>query len=453
MPWARLPQTPVQTHRNSIHVAPQVQTPVQTFRSALPSPKKIPAAPSLSGTCLVRQGSVGASLEVLGASSKSAAACVGREPSSPIKRVREGEPGHEVPSPSATMRSPSATMREVGNDVSSPKVITHEGCDASSPKSCMHEGNADCDAGQKSMDGETIKKLHMEIGSLRSELEALRGFLDDGGGSSVGQALRSIWGSTSIDVRIDEEEEAVSPRSPREGRRVSRSPGSSAELRPASPVTLSMSTPPRPQSPQLPRRASKQALLEKQSLKATEKTSPREGHVGGKSPATAQSESPSQAQRSSSVSRLPQQDLTRPRGFSGLEQTDCIDDMWCTALRCFPDHPHWTLLKVSSGVYRLGSRTGKKILCQISHGGLQVRVGGGWMSANSFLQKYGPQCMGSGTADSSLDSSTETPVNMERLLVPTKSWAKKIGINTSPDLREMRRPGEQVLKECQASLR
>jgi len=351
------------------------------------------------------------SLESFGASCPSANTYVGNEASSPSTNTRKN---HET-------SSPSANMRKVGTEVFSPNSETREGI-------------AGSDAEQTSINGETIKKLHNEIGSLRSELEALRGFLDEGEGKSIGQALRNIWESTSIDLRINEaEEEVASPWSPRNSDRVSRSPKASTEQLPSSPITLSMSTPPRPPS---------------------SRTTSKQDHAGPHRLATAQSDSSLQARRSSSASRLPQQDLLGPHIFSSsIEQTDSIDDMWCAALRCFPNYPHWTMLKVSSGVYRLGSRTGKKILCQISHGGLQVRVGGGWMSANSFLQKYGPQYMGSGKGESTIDSSTDTPVNMERLLVPTKSWAKKIGIHTSPDLREMRRPGEQLPKEFQASPR
>jgi len=38
-------------------------------------------------------------------------------------------------------------------------------------------------------------------------------------------------------------------------------------------------------------------------------------------------------------------------------------------------------------------------------------------------------------------TAVDTPASMERLLVPTKSWAQKLGINKSPDLREQRRLG------------
>jgi len=126
-----------------------------------------------------------------------------------------------------------------------------------------------------------------------------------------------------------------------------------------------------------------------------------------------------------------------------LERTDSIDEMWCAVLRRFPQHPHWTLLKVSRGIYRMGTPTGKKLLCRVSNCGLQVRVGGGWMAAVPFLQKYGPTSMGARHGGTKFDDSTlDTPASMERLLVPTKSWAKKTGIYTSPDVRERRRPND-----------
>lgn len=123
------------------------------------------------------------------------------------------------------------------------------------------------------------------------------------------------------------------------------------------------------------------------------------------------------------------------------ERTDSIDEMWCAVLRRFPHYPHWTLLKVSRGIYRMGAPTGKKLLCRISNGGLQVRVGGGWMGAVPFLQKYGPPCMGAQLGSTEVDASAlDTPASMERLLLPTKSWATKIGIRTIRDVRERRRP-------------
>lgn len=153
--------------------------------------------------------------------------------------------------------------------------------------------------------------------------------------------------------------------------------------------------------------------------------------------------------RSSSLPRFrdllsadPYQQQQVHRISAAMERTDSVDEMWCAVLRRFPHHPHWTLVKVSRGIYRMGAPTGKKLLCRISNGGLQVRVGGGWMGAVPFLQKYGPSCMGARLGETEcLDASAlDTPASMERLLVPTKSWAKKIGISTSPDVRERRRP-------------
>lgn len=121
-----------------------------------------------------------------------------------------------------------------------------------------------------------------------------------------------------------------------------------------------------------------------------------------------------------------------------------MDDLWCRILQKFHQHPDWALIKEKKGVYRMGHQGGRKILCQVSHAGLQVRVGGGWMDAESFLDKYGPTEMGTAEnwgrgADRS--GHMDTPPSMERLLVPTKCWASKIGISTTPDLREQRHAG------------
>eukprot|EP00927_Polykrikos_kofoidii_P029790 TRINITY_DN25698_c0_g1_i1.p1 TRINITY_DN25698_c0_g1~~TRINITY_DN25698_c0_g1_i1.p1 ORF type:complete len:956 (+),score=141.81 TRINITY_DN25698_c0_g1_i1:62-2869(+) len=135
-------------------------------------------------------------------------------------------------------------------------------------------------------------------------------------------------------------------------------------------------------------------------------------------------------------------------------RADDIDTLWCDALKNFPHNPEWILVKEKHGVYRMGCPTGKKILCRISHGGLQVRVGGGWMSAVPFLERYGPQGMVSKQGDETPtigggvstplihdqgSSMMNTPPSMERLLVPTKCWASKVGINTMADQREYRR--------------
>lgn len=132
-----------------------------------------------------------------------------------------------------------------------------------------------------------------------------------------------------------------------------------------------------------------------------------------------------------------------PRLSNGMDE---IDELWRAALQRFPQYPHWCLVKEKRGLYRLGSPSGRKLLCRVSHGGLQVRVGGGWMGAIPFLEKYGPLTMGPApTIDGRivghhdyLSSMVDTPPSMERLLVPTKCWAQKIGISKSPDLREQR---------------
>lgn len=134
----------------------------------------------------------------------------------------------------------------------------------------------------------------------------------------------------------------------------------------------------------------------------------------------------------------------------GLAAGDEMDEMWCRVLQLFPEYPNWVLVKEKPGVYRMGHPLGKKILCKISHDGLQVRVGGGWVPAVSFLERHGPggmsarpdsspsRAMGLSGSCSSLDQ-VELPPSMERLLLPTKAWAQKIGINTTPDIREQRR--------------
>lgn len=145
------------------------------------------------------------------------------------------------------------------------------------------------------------------------------------------------------------------------------------------------------------------------------------------------------------------------------EARDEIDELWCAAFRRFPQFPHWHLTKEQRGVYRMCGAGGRKVLCQISHGGLQVRVGGGWMGAVPFLEKYGPAgfnfkapvsrpaepsrsrpprdtlSASVGSLNECLSTIVDTPASMERLLVPTKCWAQKIGVNKSPDLREQRR--------------
>jgi len=75
---------------------------------------------------------------------------------------------------------------------------------------------------------------------------------------------------------------------------------------------------------------------------------------------------------------------------SRSRSVDLMDEMWCEELKNFPEHPDWLLVKEKPGLYRMGATGGKKIVCCISQGGLQVRVGGGWMKAQEYLERYGP---------------------------------------------------------------
>lgn len=114
-------------------------------------------------------------------------------------------------------------------------------------------------------------------------------------------------------------------------------------------------------------------------------------------------------------------------------RSDEIDELWCRALQSFPANPDWVLVKERPGVYRLGSPAGKAIVSKVTHGGLQVRVGGGWMNSGDFLERYGPTLFGGG-----LPIMEELPPSVERLVTPTKCWARKIGVRTAPDYREQR---------------
>ncbi|CAE7381864.1 unnamed protein product [Symbiodinium natans] len=127
--------------------------------------------------------------------------------------------------------------------------------------------------------------------------------------------------------------------------------------------------------------------------------------------------------------------------YEPAPHTDEVDEMWRAVLQRFPQHPQWCLVKEKRCVYRMGSQTGKKIVCRVTHGGLQVRVGGGWMAAFPFLERYGPLNMGQKYGEDLQYNCTnvDLPPSMERLLVPTKSWAQRIGISKTPDLREQRR--------------
>eukprot|EP00929_Paragymnodinium_shiwhaense_P013738 TRINITY_DN121590_c0_g1_i1.p1 TRINITY_DN121590_c0_g1~~TRINITY_DN121590_c0_g1_i1.p1 ORF type:complete len:494 (+),score=70.46 TRINITY_DN121590_c0_g1_i1:141-1622(+) len=122
-------------------------------------------------------------------------------------------------------------------------------------------------------------------------------------------------------------------------------------------------------------------------------------------------------------------------------RADGIDELWCEALRQFPEHKDWILVKEKHGVYRMGGPYGRRIMCRVAAGRLQVRVGGGWVPAVQFLERHGPAGMNSSNARAdghetptstglrqTSPSMMDTPPSLERLLVPTRSWANKIGM-------------------------
>jgi hypothetical protein len=63
---------------------------------------------------------------------------------------------------------------------------------------------------------------------------------------------------------------------------------------------------------------------------------------------------------------------------------DAVDELWCWHL-----NKHQLDLKVERkgpGKYLFGTRN---IMCKIINGKLVVRVGGGYMSADEFIEQYG----------------------------------------------------------------
>lgn len=64
---------------------------------------------------------------------------------------------------------------------------------------------------------------------------------------------------------------------------------------------------------------------------------------------------------------------------------DKIDELWCDCLNRANLDIH--CVRISAGKYQFGTRT---IICKIVNGRLLVRVGGGFMSADEFIEQYGP---------------------------------------------------------------
>lgn len=63
---------------------------------------------------------------------------------------------------------------------------------------------------------------------------------------------------------------------------------------------------------------------------------------------------------------------------------DKIDEMWCDILN--KANLDLDVRRISAGKYMFGSRN---IICKIVNGKLLVRVGGGYMSAEEFVEQYG----------------------------------------------------------------
>jgi len=138
------------------------------------------------------------------------------------------------------------------------------------------------------------------------------------------------------------------------------------------------------------------------------------------------------------------------RSPSPSKAGDEIDQMWCRALRRYPEREDWVLVKERPGVYRLGHPGGRAVHSRVTHAGLQVRVGGGWMNAEAFLRRIGNAAIppagmtaaefvsGYGVDRGKPRSSGSATLPTGRILSPTKSWASRIGMPKSPDFRSQR---------------
>jgi len=217
-----------------------------------------------------------------------------------------------------------------------------------------------------------------------------------------------------------------------------------------------------------PRREAPATVVEHSQMRISPRQWPQqfiEVAPGGRQPKMPSSECPSTI---SSRSGMPRARTVSPR--KRTPQGDEADELLCSLLQRFPEYPHWILLKERPGVYRMGNSNGRTIV-KVSHAGLQVRIGGGWMDAQAFLERYGPQEMAAascaaavgaiesgegsikapagpsmsmqrsntpntgGTGSCGGSQMTRSLVSMERLLAPTQSWARRIGLDTPSDVR------------------
>jgi len=162
----------------------------------------------------------------------------------------------------------------------------------------------------------------------------------------------------------------------------------------------------------------------------------------------------------SSMARSRSQQGLQPRGHSASpsrSDRDEVDVAWCQVMKALPrDLPHdWSIIKERRGVYRLPGHS-TAVLARLSHQGLQVRVGGGWMPAGRFLLKHWPADLGDGgggavargrhLSPTALIEAMPTPQrspashggstpctpafarspSLDRLLAPTESWARRV---------------------------
>lgn len=237
--------------------------------------------------------------------------------------------------------------------------------------------------GSAPTDVQAIQDLRSELGAVRSQLEMLR-------------ALMSEEGRDEMRRRLADERErpatrptAASPRSRVVGDRA-RCDSEPHEARSVSPGRAAVTERPRDRSPR--HRLSSLGLRD-----GTMMDELADGTASVTSRAASRSPSPSGARtpRSKSASAARMVPVTR-----GMRRGDMMDDLWCSVLRLFPEHPDWMLVKEKTGIYRIGGPGGKKIICRTCPGGpgnlpkLQVRVGAGWEGAISFMERNGPAAMG-----------------------------------------------------------
>lgn len=261
-----------------------------------------------------------------------------------------------------------------------------------------------------------VGALRNEIEGLRAELDALKTLLDEG----VQQREETERNQSALITRVEQ----LSNYKIQADQQVREAQAETQWLRQELARRKRQDLEPTPQPTELDRPMAPSS--------PTKSKQPSLRHSSSWSPPKQKSNPPSPSRRSSNSFK------THPP-VNGMDE---VDEMWRSLLQRFPQYPHWCLVKEKRCVYRMGSQSGKKVVCRVSPGGLQVRVGGGWMAALPFLERYGPVHMGPRCGEDPQFfhcTNVDLPASMERLLVPTKCWAQKIGIRKTPDLREQRR--------------